>query len=102
LLRSLSEVFRKGFLLKDTNDDGLIDFLDTRIVVPTKASAEVIVGASNLAARLGFETMALDLPLAIEDRNVSDLRLISNPIAIGRQNRFILQFVRNGAASLDT
>ena len=44
------------------------------------------MGASNIAARLGFETMSLDLPLLLKDSEVSDLREVPNPIFVGRKN----------------
>ena len=96
LLRSLSKVFSQGFLIKDTNGDGVTDYLDTRIIVSRNASTEDIVNASNIAARLGFETTALDLPLILKDSEVSDIREVPNPILLGRRNQFIEWMVEEG------
>ncbi|MCD6264340.1 hypothetical protein J7L60_08080, partial [Candidatus Bathyarchaeota archaeon] len=96
MLRSLSQIFSQGFLLRDTNGDGLTDYLEARIIVAEDAAVEDLVGASNIAARLGFETMSLDLPLLLRDSEVSDLREIPNPILVGRKNRFTAALMEEG------
>ncbi len=47
-------------VVRDGNGDGLADMVAARIVMPATATVREIQGASNIAARLGFETTALD------------------------------------------
>ena len=50
-------------VVRDGNGDGLADMVAARIVMPAAATVREIQGASNIAARLGFETTALTMPL---------------------------------------
>ena len=60
---SLSAVFQPGTALQDRNGDGAIDFVNARIVLPERPDASELAAASNIAARLGFETSAMDIPM---------------------------------------
>src|SRR5438067_12775024 len=59
----LSAFFRPGVVFLDTNEDGAVDFVNARIVLPVHPSAAELAAAADVAARLGFETSAMDLPL---------------------------------------
>ncbi len=61
----LSDVFSPGWMLKDTNGDGVVDFIEGKIVVPAHPSAYENAAAANLAARLGFGTTGLTPPLVV-------------------------------------
>src|SRR6478672_2259038 len=61
---SLSAFFKPGAAFQDRNADGVVDFVDARIVLPERPSAADIAAAANVAARLGYETTAMNLPLA--------------------------------------
>src|SRR5690606_16848177 len=56
-----------GALLEDRNGDGIVDFVPARILVPAAATEAELVAAANVAARLGYETSALDLGLLVRD-----------------------------------
>jgi Zinc carboxypeptidase len=58
----LEGIFRPGALLEDRNGDGVIDFVNVRIRLAERTPA-LVAAASDIAARLGFETMSMDLPL---------------------------------------
>jgi hypothetical protein len=60
---AISDFFRPGVVFQDRNADGVIDFVNARIVVAPQASAGDLSAAADVAARLGFETSAMDLPL---------------------------------------
>src|SRR5712691_12450462 len=60
---SLSELFKPGVVFQDRNGDGAIDFVDARLVLSEQPSAGELAAASNIAARLGYETSAMNLPL---------------------------------------
>jgi len=66
---SLSTFFKPGAAFQDRNADGVVDFVDARIVLPERPSAADIAAAANVAARLGYETTAMNLPLAPPKRS---------------------------------
>jgi hypothetical protein len=51
------------FGVQDCNDDGVIDAIRSRIYVADDAAPEELAAAANLAARLAFETVFMDLPV---------------------------------------
>ena len=62
---ALSDFFKPGVVFQDRNGDGAIDFVDARIVLPEQPSAGEVAAASDIAARLGFETSAMNLPVPV-------------------------------------
>ena len=60
---SLSELFAPGVVFQDRNADGAIDFVDARIVLGDEPSSAELAAAADIAARLGFETSAMDIPM---------------------------------------
>ncbi len=86
-----------GGALKDTNGDGLVDGVAARVILAADASAEDVQVATNLAARLGYETTALTLPLALRVADVQTPAAIALPIVVGRTNPFVKTLVDTGA-----
>src|SRR5215831_428342 len=80
-------------LTRDTNGDGLADAVAARVIVPAAATLADVEAATNLAARLGYETTALTLPLVVRDADVAQPTAIAVPILIGRGNRFVQRLV---------
>src|SRR5688572_3104445 len=70
-------------LIQDRDNDGVADYLNARIFVPDDPSPVELASASNVAARLAFEVLSLDLPLAypVSAYDSKDPRI---PIFIGR------------------
>ena len=62
---ALSDLFKPGIVFQDKNGDGAIDFVDERIVLPEQPSAGELATASDVAARLGYETSAMNLPVPV-------------------------------------
>ncbi len=62
----LEALFQPGFLVEDRNGDGLADFVNAELVLGNTPSSATVAAASDIAARLGFETMAMNLPLTEE------------------------------------
>ena len=62
---ALSDLFRPGVVFQDRNRDGAIDFVDARIVLPEQPSSAELAAASDVAARLGYETSAMNLPVPV-------------------------------------
>ncbi len=59
----VADPFATGWMLADTNGDGIADFVNGKIVVPAHPTAAENAAAANLAARLGFGSTGLTLPL---------------------------------------
>jgi hypothetical protein len=73
----LLSIFNAGGMLQDRNGDGVVDFVSARLVLGAKPRAGDIAAAADVAARLGFETSAMDLPLTASTSDVAGI------IAIG-------------------
>ncbi|HEX9368678.1 MAG TPA: hypothetical protein VF921_18750, partial [Vicinamibacterales bacterium] len=86
--------------VRDTNGDGLADSVAARVVLPAEPAVEDIQAAANIAGRLGFETMALTLPIVVKAPDVAQPAAIAVPIVIGRSNTFIARLVERGAIDL--
>jgi hypothetical protein len=61
----LADLFTPGSALQDRNGDGVVDFVDARLVLPEHPSPAELAAAADVAARLGFETTAMNLPLTV-------------------------------------
>ena len=96
-LCSIFDTEERSFLL-DENDDGFTDALNTSIVLPQNPTAGESAAAVNIAVRLGFETMGMDLPLAMPDTAVGEME---NPILIGRGNRLLWEVERSTGKRLE-
>lgn len=73
----LTTLYELGQLVLDTNGDSVPDFVNASLVLGAPSSVAETAAAAEISARLGFETMALDLPVA---RGIGD----AIPIVIGR------------------
>src|SRR6266536_3247777 len=60
---ALADFFKPGVVWQDRNGDGAVDFVDARIVLPEQPTSGELAAAADVAARLGFETSAMDLPM---------------------------------------
>ncbi|HEY0876729.1 MAG TPA: M14 family metallopeptidase [Vicinamibacterales bacterium] len=77
--------------VRDTNGDGLADAVAARVILPAEPAAEEIEGAANLAARLGFETTGLSLPIVIRATELGARTAVDVPILVGRENPLVLK-----------
>ncbi|MBI3402778.1 MAG: hypothetical protein HY048_15280 [Acidobacteria bacterium] len=60
---SLSDLFKPGVIFQDRNGDGAVDFVDARLALPEHPTTGELAAAADVAARLGFETSAMNLPV---------------------------------------
>jgi hypothetical protein len=60
----LTAIFELGLILQDRNGDNVIDFVNARLVLGEQPDASDVAAAANVAARLGYETSAMTLPLS--------------------------------------
>ena len=61
----LVDPFAIGWLVTDTNGDGIADFAPGKVVVPAQPSAVENTAAADVAARIGFATTGLTLPIVV-------------------------------------
>src|SRR5262245_7699630 len=87
--QSLTAIVGAHGLTRDTNGDGLDDVVAARVIVPANPSLGDLEAATNLAARLGYDTTGLTLPLVVRDSDVAPAASIAVPILVGRENRFV-------------
>ena len=59
----IRDVFATGYMLEDRNGDQVVDFVNVRILLPSAPWEAHVTAAANLAARLGYETSAMNLGL---------------------------------------
>src|SRR6185369_8532537 len=64
---SLADFFKPGVVFLDTNGDGIVDSVNARLVLSNHPTAAELAAAADVAARLGFETSAMDLPIDRSD-----------------------------------
>src|SRR5579864_8618513 len=62
---NLSDPFAAGWMLVDTNGDGIADAVVGKIIVPDHSSAAENAAAANFAARIGYGSTGLTLPIVI-------------------------------------
>lgn len=96
----LAAFFGARGLTRDTNGDGIADSVAARVIVPAAPALEDSAAAANIAARLGFETSALSLPLVIRDNAIAQAAAVEVPILVGRANTFVRKLADGGAVSL--
>src|SRR5262249_21093563 len=100
--RSLTALVGPRSLTRDTNGDGLADVVAARVIVAAAATIADIEAATNIAARLGYETTALTLPLVVRDDNVAQPASIALPILVGRGNRVVQRLVADRVVDIST
>ncbi len=61
--RGLESLYDSEFLLFDRNEDGHFDFVGACLALADAPSDGEVAAAANIGARLGYETMSMDLPL---------------------------------------
>ena len=76
----VADPFATGWMVVDTNGDGIADFIAGKIVVPRNARAAENAAAANFAARVGFAVHGHDA--AAGDRR--QMRAAVPRIRIGR------------------
>lgn len=62
----LENPWQQGMLLQDTNGDKIADAVCGHVIVSSNPSAAENTAAANIAARIGYETSAMSLPLVIQ------------------------------------
>lgn len=63
-VRDLSTFFKVGLVVEDRNGDSFADFANAHFVLPTSPTEGQVVAAANIAARIGLETTAMNIPVS--------------------------------------
>jgi hypothetical protein len=61
----VADPFATGWMLVDTNGDGIADFISGKVVVPAHPTAAENAAAADIAAHLGFASTGLTMPLVV-------------------------------------
>jgi len=77
----VTDAFATGWMLVDTNGNGIADAIHGQVVVPEQPTAAENAAATNVAARLGYGSTGLTLPVVV---NVSQAENGSPKIYIGK------------------
>ena len=99
-LAGLEDVFAPGVFLEDRNGDGVVDFINARIVLPSDPAPEEVAAAANIAARLGFESSAFTPGLAVLDGALTPGADSPPLFLIGRSNRWVRRLEEDGRIEL--
>lgn len=97
-LQSIYDISRGA--IRDTNGDGLADVVAARVIVPAKPSPEEVQAATNLAARLAYETTALSWPIVQRETEIAQPSSIAFPILVGRTNVFVRKLIDAGRVNV--
>lgn len=88
-------LFDTGVIFQDRNGDAVVDFVNTGIVLGLDRSDSDLAAAIDIAARLGFETMAMNIPVP-RDAPVDGIGIV-----VGRGGAQRLGLSVPGLADLD-
>ena len=100
-LPDLALFFGPRGITRDTNGDGIADSVAARVIVPAEPTREDSLAAANIAARLGFETSSLSLPLVLRDNALKEPAGIELPIIVGRSNALLRKLVERRDIALE-
>jgi hypothetical protein len=84
----LADPFAAGWMVTDTNGDGIVDFVAGKVVVPDHPTAAQNAAAADIAARIGFATTGFTPPVVI---SAADDRGDGPRIYVGRSAPLELQ-----------
>ncbi|MFB0565806.1 MAG: M14 family zinc carboxypeptidase [Candidatus Aminicenantaceae bacterium] len=82
----------KGFF-RDSDNDKILDSIDTSIIIPKKSSIE---GAVQLASRLMLHSAGASFPLVILDSEIENKNTLISPIIVGKSNELVQELLKTG------
>ena len=92
--KDLKNLYKTGYILQDRNDDSVIDFVHTKIILPANIKIGELVSASNIAARLGYETSAMNLDLTGFDSD--NIQMYEVPVIIIGKGNLLTRYFEPG------
>ncbi|MDH7512559.1 MAG: M14 family metallopeptidase, partial [Clostridiales bacterium] len=92
----LLTLFSAQGLYSDSDKDGLLDGLDTTVVIPDGLNS---LGLAPLASRLVLPTAGASFPILYFEREIDDIKALPAPLLIG-ESAFCRELVRTGKLRL--
>lgn len=89
----LLNLFTKQGFYTDSNQDQILDTLDTSMILPQNSG---FLGAARLASRLVLESAGSSFPIVYLDEEIEDSQSLVSPIIIGSTNRLNRELVKTG------
>lgn len=80
---SLSHLMLPGKILMDQDGDGLVEKIELAIIIPDEPTTEELVLASEIAARINLESLALNFDLVFRESEIREFSQLKNPVLIG-------------------
>lgn len=80
----LTSLFSAKGLYSDSNKDGILDTLDSLIIIPQNA---VTMGAEQLTSRLTLGSAGASFPILSIDKEIENEKALKAPILIGQNNK---------------
>jgi hypothetical protein len=93
---SLSQILLTGKGIKDTDDDGLPDQISLTIIIPDNPSPHELALASDIAARVNFESLVVDHSLVKKESDSREHTTIRFPVLIGKRTKWVQRLEQQG------
>ncbi len=100
-LLSLSHVFLLGKGILDQDKDGFADRIALCIVIPDEPSASELASASDIAARVNFDSLVVDFSLVKKESDFKKTPSSTHPIFIGSNLDSVKKWAARENLSLD-
>ncbi|MEW5902039.1 MAG: hypothetical protein AB1715_11300, partial [Acidobacteriota bacterium] len=92
----LMSLFSAQGLYSDSDQDGLLDGLDSLVIIPSNLSLEAL---APLASRLVLPTTGASFPIVRFENKVEDIKTVTAPILLG-DGRFFQELIKTGKLKL--
>jgi len=91
---SLSQLFGPGIAVLDLDGDGFPEKPAVTIIIPDKPTAREVALAADIAARVNFESLAVDFGLVRRESEVTARQPIPFPILIGNNLAWVREALK--------
>lgn len=96
----LSQIFQMGKGIQDADGDGFADTPKLAVVIPDTPNAHELAVASDLAARLNLESLAVDFSSVWRESDLEKLPADRIPVLIGTRLKWTKKLPQNSSALL--
>ena len=79
----LAHLYKPGLTLLDEDGDGLSETIALTIIIPDNPGPEELALASEIAARVNLESLAVNFNLVLKESEVKKFSALTNPVLIG-------------------
>jgi hypothetical protein len=92
---SLSQLFGRGKAVLDLDGDGFPEKPAVAIIIPDKPTAREVALAADIAARVNFESLAVDFGLVRHESDVAGRQSLPFPILIGNNLAWVRDVLKD-------